>query len=228
MDSRLYQKVLTLFFCLGCVTAVYPQSPQQWRDSLAVLNRLISQHPESTDLRLRKAAVNIELQQWDYAVEEYGTVLRLDAGNPAALYYRGYAYTHMRHYALARQDYESLLQRVPRHFEAHLALAHVLQKLDRRTDALDELNRIVEMFPDSAHAYVARALYEQQYEQYDVALYDWDEAIRLNPRDVSLVASKAELLLMLKRKDEARRTLDDAVRRGIPRYALKEWYDKII
>ena len=40
---------------------------QEWRDSLATLNRQIENNPQSTDLRLRKAAVNIELGQWESA-----------------------------------------------------------------------------------------------------------------------------------------------------------------
>lgn len=200
MDSRLYQKGLILLVSLFCAISVDAQSQQQWRDSLAVLNRLIRQYPGSTDLRLRKAAVNIELQQWEYAVEEYGNVLQLDAGNLAALYYRAYANTHLRQYALARQDYETILLRVPRHFEAHLGLAYVLQKMERRTDAIDELNRTVEMFPDSAMAYATRAAYEQQLGYDDAALYDWDEAIQRQPHDSSLVASKAALLNSMRKK----------------------------
>ena len=81
---------------------------QEWRDSLATLNRLIDNYPQSTDLRLKKAAVNIELGQWEYAVEEYGRVLQLDQQNLAARYYRAYCHLHLREYALAKSDYEAV------------------------------------------------------------------------------------------------------------------------
>ena len=57
-----------------CVPAA-GQNTQQWRDSLAVLNRQIAAAPDSADLHLRKAAVNIELGQWEYAADEYTLVL---------------------------------------------------------------------------------------------------------------------------------------------------------
>ena len=85
---------LLLGILLTVAMPVKAQTTRQWRDSLAVLNRLIEQQPSSTDLRLKKAAVNIELEQWEYAIEEYGNVLRLDSKNLAALYYRAYANTH--------------------------------------------------------------------------------------------------------------------------------------
>ena len=55
------------------------QTPQQWRDSVSVLMEQIRLHPNSIDLRLRKAEANINLMQWDYALEEYGRVLRMDS-----------------------------------------------------------------------------------------------------------------------------------------------------
>jgi hypothetical protein len=62
--------------------------------------------------------------------------------------------------------------------------------------------------------------------QDEVALYDWQRAEQLSPRDPTFVVSHVDLLLVLGRKTEARRVLDAAVRRGIPRGMLAEWYDK--
>lgn len=202
------------------------QTPQQWRDSLAVLNALIAQQPRSTDLRLKKAAVNIELNQWEYAIEEYGNVLRLDQRNLAALFYRAYALNTLRRYGEARADYEAFLQIAPINMEARLGLATVLENLGRTTDALDELNRTVQMFPDAAVVYAARALLESKLHQVEPALYDWTEAISRDPSNTGYVISKVDLLLQYNRRREARRELDEAISRGEPRNNLKEWVDR--
>ena len=215
--------MITLFLGLGVTTA---QTPQQWRDSLSVLNGMIRLSPRSTDLRLKKAAVNIELNQWEYAVEEYGRVLELDAKNLAALYFRAYANVHLRRYDMAKYDYETFLSLQPKHFEAQLGLAMVKRNMGRKTDALDEMNRLVQLFPDSVYAYVARAGFEAELQQYEVALFDWDEAICRKPLNADFVASKVQLLLQLKRYDEAWQELEKAIKRGIPRVALKEWIDQ--
>ena len=96
------------------------QTPQQWRDSVSVLMEQIRLHPNSIDLRLRKAEANINLLQWDYALEEYGRVLRMDSRNLAALYFRAYCYGKQHHYDLAKADYEAFLTIQPQHLEAHL------------------------------------------------------------------------------------------------------------
>lgn len=154
---------------------------QNWRDSLTMLGKAIEKHPYSTDLRLRKAAVNIELGQWDYAAEEYGRVLQIDSKNLAALHFRGYVNVQLRRYDLARQDYETFLSFMPKHFETQLALATVLQKMGQKERAFDELNRLVLQFPDSATAWAARASFEQEHNMREVALMDWEKAIALAP-----------------------------------------------
>ena len=196
------------------------------RDSLTILNRQISLSPRSTDLRLKKAALNIELEQWDYAIDEYGRVLDIDPDCLAALYFRAYAHTHQRHLDMARNDYERFLSIVPRHFEARLGLAMVKRQLGRRQDTIDELNLLVQQHPDSALAYAARAGYETEQKDYENALFDWDEAISRQPRNADFVVSKVDILLRLRRYDEAWGELETAMKRGIPRAALKEWIDR--
>ena len=103
---------------------------------------------------------------------------------------------------MAKADYEAFLAMEPKHLEARLGLAHVLQKMGRKTDTFDELNRIVQLFPDSADAYAARAVYEMEQQMDDAALYDWDEAIRLQPANVDFVVSKVDILLRQGRRKE--------------------------
>ena len=216
--------LITLFMYGICAQA---QTPREWRDSVSVLIEAINKAPKNISLRLLKAEANINLQQWDYAVQEYGYVLRLDERNLAALFFRAFCHTQLRHYDLAKFDYETFLSIQPEHFEAHLGLAHTLQKMGKKTDAFDELNRIVQLFPDSADAFAARAAYETDLKQYEAAVYDWDEALRLQPGNVEYAISKVDALIRLGRRQEAREQLDAIVRRGTPRGALKQWSDQL-
>lgn len=225
MVNSIMRYFLFVLFYLSVSTAV-AQSRQEWRDSLETLSASLKQDPDNIDLRLRKAEADIQLERWDYALAEYGRILRTDEKNLAALYFRAYVHERQKHYDLARVDYESFLAIQPLHLEARLGLAHILQKMGRRSDAMDVLNQIVQMFPDSADAYAARAAIETKYLQYELALYDWNEAIRLRPDNEGFVISKVDLLIRLKRKKEAREALDALVSKGTPRGMLKEWYDR--
>lgn len=202
------------------------QSRSEWRDSLETLTRALRADPANIDLRLRKAETDIQLERWDYALAEYGRILRADEKNLAALFFRAYVHERQQHYDQARVDYEAFLTIQPLHLEARLGLAHVLQKMGRRTDAMDVLNQTVQMFPDSADAYAARAAFETKYLQYELALYDWNEAVRLRPGNEGFIISKVDLLIRLNRKKEAREALDALVSKGTPRGVLKEWYDR--
>ena len=226
MDCRLYRKGLVLLF-VAFLPQLTVQAQENWRDSLTVLNKQIAQSSWSTDLHLRKANANLQLKQWQYAIDEYSLVLQREPHNPAALFYRAYANTHLRRFELSRADLLDLLAFVPRHFEARLSLAVVLQQLGRKQDALDQLNQTIQQHADSAVAYAARANLERDMKQDEVALYDWQRAEKLSPRDVTYVVSHVDLLLVLGRKTEARRVLDAAVKRGIPRGMLAEWYGKV-
>ena len=216
---------LFVLFYLSVITAV-AQSRQEWRDSLETLSASLKLDPDNIDLRLRKAEADIQLERWDYALAEYGRILRADEKNLAALYFRAYVHERQKHYDQAKVDYDAFLAIEPVHLEARLGLAHVLQKMGRKSDAMDELNRIVQMFPDSANAYAARAVYETELQQYDVAVYDWSVAARLCPDNADYTVSKVDVLLRQGRKREAREALDALVSRGTPRGVLKEWYDR--
>ena len=218
--------VIVLSFII-CHISFSPVRAQNWRDSLTVLNKQIAQSSWSTDLHLRKANANLQLKQWQYAIDEYSLVLQREPKNPAALFYRAYANTHLRRFELSRNDLNDLLAFAPNHFEARLSLAVVLQQLGRKQDALDQLNQTIQQHADSAVAYAARANLERDMKQDEVALYDWQRAEELSPRDVTYVVSHVDLLLVLGRKTEARRVLDAAVKRGIPRGMLVEWYRKV-
>jgi len=45
-------------------------------------------------------------------------------------------------------------------------------------------------------------------------------------KNVDFLVSKVDILLRLKRYDEAWALLQDAMKRGVPRSALKEWIDR--
>ena len=218
-----------LFFILFslCLSTAGAQTRQEWRDSLETLSASLKKDPNNIDLRLRKAEADIQLERWDYALAEYGGILRADDKNLAALYFRAYVHEKLRHYAEAKADYDAFLAIEPLHLEARLGLAHVLQKMGRKSDTVDELNHIVQMFPDSADAYAARAAYETELQQYEVAVYDWGEAVRRRPEHADYTVSMVDVLLRLGRKREAREALDALVSKGTPRGVLKEWYDRI-
>ena len=71
---RKYILIGMLLFALG----ISAQSKQQLREELKEAADALSFHPDSLDLRLKKAALNMQLEQWEYAKDEYDYVIRRD------------------------------------------------------------------------------------------------------------------------------------------------------
>ena len=212
--------VTTILF-MFCAIGSYSQSAEHFFDSDSKLDKA-----QLCDTMLKQAAANLEKQQWEYALEKYGKVLEIDENNLAARYFRAYAHTKLRHYDWAKSDYEDFLHIVPKHLEAQLGLAYIYEKLGKNRDAFDMYNRIVQQFPDSATAYAARAVYEQSNNLVEVALYDWEQAIRRSPDNTDYMISRVELLITLNRKEEAVAALNEMRKRGVPMGLLRQWYKK--
>ncbi len=206
---------------------VLAQGGNPLRDSLARADEALKLHPDSIDLRLRKAGWNVELGQWEYAKAEYDIVLSRRPRNIAALYFRAYVNEKLGRYGFARQDYMSVLAIVPDNFEAKLGLALVDNKDNKRTKAMDEINQLVEAFPDSAIAYAARADMERERQMYLLAEYDYSAAIVRDPANKDYILNRTDVLLRLGRKREAQRDLELLVRLGTPRRALDEYFERL-
>ena len=222
------------------VASVNAQTQQELRDSLSMINRLIEQHPNAYKLKLRKAALNIEFGEWEYALDEYNKVLEIVPDNPTALYYRGYVYQHLRRLADARRDYERLLLAEPQNEHALMGLILTNLEDNRITEAFDGANRMVEMFPSSAQAYAVRAEVERHENMVSPALEDIRKAIEIEDVEVqkkypvtvddditAYQLTAFELYMQQKDHKAARGCLDYLIKNGVPRAYLNSYYTRL-
>ena len=130
MNKTFVSLVLSLLLSLS---AHAQQDRKALRDSLKLAVEALAYHPDSVDLRLRKAAWNMQLGEWQYAKDEYDWVISRHPDHLAARYYRAYANMQLRRYNFARLDYENVLRVVPGNFDARLGLA-LLNQTSASTD----------------------------------------------------------------------------------------------
>lgn len=222
MRKRLFATI----FCILAIT-IAACAQQHLRDSLAKAVDELAYHPDSVHLRLKKAAWNVELKQWEYAKDEYDRVLKLDPDNPAALYYRAFVNQQLGRYNFSRLDYEHMLRIVPGNFNALLGLALLNDRSQHKTEAMDQINRLVELFPDSAIAYACRAGMERDRGMLELAEYDYTRALLLDPDNSDYLLSRADVYLLLNRRREAKDDLDRLVDNGMSRGELSEFYKRL-
>lgn len=197
------------------------------RDSLKKTSDISATYPDSVDLRLRKASLNLQLGEWQYAKDEYDYVLAKHPNNLSALYFRAYCNEKLHRYDFARLDYENLLQIVPGNFEGTLGLALLNQKSGRVTEAYDGINRLVNQYPDSSIAYAARAGIEQERKWYELAETDYTKAVSLSPTNTDFINSLVSVLIEEKKYSQARKWLDRLVTLGVPKGTLLDLYKKL-
>ncbi len=218
---------LVVFFFLLSILTVNAQSRQELRDSLKVATDRLAYHPDSIDLRLKKASYNLQLEQWSFAKEEYDYILNRYPNNLTALFFRAYTNERLYRYAFARLDYENLLLLVPAHFESRLGLALLNQKDKKYTEAMDQVNLLVSQHPDSALAYAARAGMEVEREMLSLAIYDYTEALLREPKNTDYLLARADLYIRERRFTDAKKDLDKLVSMGIPKPSLKDYYKRL-
>ena len=224
MKTRIFA-ALALGLLLG-LSAQAQEDRKALRDSLKQAMEELSYHPDSVELRLRKAAWNMQMGEWQDAKDEYDWVISHHPDNLAARYYRAYANTQLRRYNFARLDYENVLRVVPGNFDARLGLALLNQKDHHYTEAMDGMNLLVSSYPDSATAWAARAGIEKERDMKELAVYDYGEALLREPDNRDWLLARADLLIALRRYEEARKDLDRLVEIGVARGELREMYRK--
>ena len=205
----------------------FSQSNDDLRKELKTVTEKLGAHPDSVDLRFQKAALNMQLEQWEYAKNEYDYVLDRDPENLAGLYYRAYVNEKLGKLNFARIDYEKLLKHVPSNFEARLGLALLNQKDQHYTEALDQINQLVEAYPERAIVYVARANMERERGMYALAEYDFTQAIQLEPEQTDHLVNRVDVRILMEHFEDAKADLDLLVRKGIAKTALQDFYDRL-
>jgi len=200
------------------------QNNQALRDSLAHATNILAYHPDSVDLRLKKAAWNIQLEQWNYAKDDLDKVLFLDNTNIAGLFYRAFVNEKLNRYNFARLDYQNLLVLVPGNFQAQLGLALLNEKDKHYTEAYDGINNLIEQYPDSAIAYAARAGIEKERGMLELAEYDFGKAIERDSNNQDYLFNHVDLLIKLGRKSEAYADLERLKKLGMTPGQLRDFY----
>ncbi len=216
-----------MFFFAFLLTTAPASAQNPLRDSLSVASRALDLRPDSIDLRLRRAAWYVELEQWEDAKADYDRVLRSDGQNIAALYFRAYVNDRLGRYNFARMDYQNLLKLVPGNFQAQLGLVILNEKDKHLTEAMDGINRMVEQFADSAVVYAVRAGMESSRGQHLLAVYDFGEALLRDPGNQDYILGRCNSLIELGKKKEAERDLMLLQKLGVSRAALTDFYDRI-
>lgn len=146
---------------------------------------MIELNPKSLELRMRKAECNIMLEQWQYALDEYSSILDLYPTHLGALYFRGFVNEKLHRYGFARNDYRQVLRYEPDHEGALKGLILVDIADKKWQDAFDGANHLIELYPDNTANYALRSQVEEGRGMLDLAIDDINVAIEREDKILS-------------------------------------------
>lgn len=176
--------------------------------------------PYSTAMLLNRASLYMEKGREDLAYVDYCTVIDLLPDEIEARLVRAYIYQRRRQYKEARIDYNVVLRQDLGNRTARLGMVMLDEKEHRTAAALEEMNRLVQEYPDDALLLKMRANLYLGQEQWEAALLDLETAVRKDLSDAEVCVVLGDTYLKVKKKSDARAAFEQAISRGLPRAEL--------
>lgn len=126
----------------------------------------------------------VEKRQWEPALQEYNQAIAADSRLTGAYLKRGLCFQRLGRYDEALADYNQAVALAPGNDQSYINRALFYDEQgDHRQLALNDLGKALELNKNSAYAYNLRGNVYLKLLQFENAILDYTESIRINPRD---------------------------------------------
>ena len=214
-----------VFTNLGRVQeARYWQNPADKKladDALESYTVALSLTPEAVPMLEARGDFLLKLQLYERAVRDFSAALDFAPKNKDIRLHRAYSYFQIRLYGESRADYDKVLESDATNYAALLGLALICQQPAHKTEAIERMNHLVELYPDSTELYAVRADIYMESRQEDLALLDLDHAISLEADNPRYILARAYLHKQMGNKRLALSDFNRAIELGIPESSLR-------
>ncbi len=182
---------------------------QQFADMEQDATALIESRPDDHAGYLLRGAARLFADQPEEALDDLARAGELGEDEPSAWMHTltGAARSRGRQFDRARAEYDKALATDPAMISALLGRAKCLYELQDYAGAIRDTDRVIEIDPDVADAYIIRGESHDRREEYDESLADYVQASRLKKDSRSLMLKVLLAQANQKRKEEALATL---------------------
>ncbi len=122
---------------------------------------------------------------WRDVIGLWTDVISKSPNEPRSWNNRGKAYMALGAFEEARRDYETAMERSEKFVEALNNLGNLFVELEKKQTAIDYLTQVVNMRPKTSVFRYNRAVAYEHFEEYDLAIRDYDTAVELNEKFVT-------------------------------------------
>lgn len=154
----------------------------------------LERNPFITDAYVLRGMSRQNLGRAKEAIEDYDKALSMQPDNWDLNFKRALAQESIKDYDGAMASYSDIIKRQSSFDAAYIGRARLNLTLKDTISALDDINKAININPNSVNAYIIRAdISINQQHNYKEALADMDKAIKLQPRQIGLFINRAFL-----------------------------------
>jgi len=163
---------------------VMPEEPvipkeQEVREEPAVPEEPESPPTSASDYHHR-AAIYLNMGEYEKALLEFGKALELDPAYAPAYYDRGLAHAQTQQYAEALADFSRVIELNPQHADAYYNRGLVYARQNAFAEALADYDQALALHPADPLIYNSRGNVHYNTKDYAKAIADYDQAIQLD------------------------------------------------
>lgn len=160
-----------------------------------------------------RAEMRVEAGRIDEAVADFDAIIGMSPRSTEAYLGRAMARVEKKQFDLAETDLKKAQQLAPMNASVHNGLCWALAMQGTQLDrALGYCNLAVGLAPNDTPAIDSRALVHLKMGKHDLALADYERAVRLVPSSAHYMYGRGVALLRLGRKPEGQRWVDLALK----------------
>jgi tetratricopeptide (TPR) repeat protein len=158
-----------------------------------ITNSTKARNGNNVDALLTQISQDIEKGNYQKALEGCNSVLKLDANNFAAYFFRGFAYSNLEQYETALADFEQAIRIDPSSAYPYFGRGFARVQLEKYRDSLADFEQTIKIEPEFAHAYFWRGVAKANLAQTDEAKADLQKAAELYTKQGNPEAAKQAL-----------------------------------
>ncbi len=161
----------------------------------------------------KNGSAKYQLKNYVSAIKDFDQAIELKSDYTDAYYVRALCYSNLKKYNKALNDFEKVIELDPAYKDAYFNRGfYVFEKIGNYQEAINDYNMYLDLNKngDNAFAYSNRGYAKYKLNNFDGAMQDIQESIRLNPDNSFVYKNRALIYISLDSLDQACQDLEYA------------------